>query len=699
MTKFKSAVIFAFAIILMSSLFYIPLMDKAFALSQPSVKVDPDVISQYGSYEISFITGRSLYKDSDKIIIYFPEGTVLPCGCTGVAWKAVDFTVNGVNVDTSPTASSTDRSATITVPLTIASGSNVIIDIKPAATIKNPPDIGYYTLSVATTQEDTFIKSKPYYIGYSTVSTPIVSVSPSYANVKSDINVTFKTGVLGTLLKGERVIIQFPDGFNVPPSISTFFILVNGQRVSDSQYYPRTNGNFVSVPVPSNIQANSVCKIEFLVRAGIENPVTPGEYTLKVYTDEEKTPVESNKFIISPKPKAFTNIIILPDEIPDGKNGYYIHPVTVMLVGISNIGANVTVHYSVDNGAWKKSNGNSVTIIFNNGSHVLKYYSTDTNGFKEAEKAKEFKIDTTIPNIILTQPKSNNITVSVLNYEIKGVVENIDNDTVLSINGQEIPIDGDGDFSEAVQLNEGVNKFTLLAEDKAGNDSRIVITINVSTVIPKLTIVSPMNWQEVREDNIVVSGKVDILNSTVTVNKQSVSLNNDGSFSYNLSLANEEKGSIPVKIVATAKESGLSTTKTIVIIYNPKPKEIVVKLQIGVNTASVSEEDISLDTPPFIDPTTNRTLVPLRFISEAFGADVQWDDLTRSVIVKLNDKEIKLQIGNTQASVNGEIVSLDQPPVIKNDRTMVPIRFISESLGADVQWNGDTKTITITYTP
>jgi len=78
--------------------------------------------------------------------------------------------------------------------------------------------------------------------------------------------------------------------------------------------------------------------------------------------------------------------------------------------------------------------------------------------------------------------------------------------------------------------------------------------------------------------------------------------------------------------------------------------------------------------------------VPIRFISEAFGADVQWDDFSKTVTVTINDKIVKLQVGNNQATVDGNTVSLDQSPVIIDARTFVPIRFISEALGLSVYW-------------
>lgn len=90
--------------------------------------------------------------------------------------------------------------------------------------------------------------------------------------------------------------------------------------------------------------------------------------------------------------------------------------------------------------------------------------------------------------------------------------------------------------------------------------------------------------------------------------------------------------------------------------------------------------------PPTI--INSRTMVPLRFIGEALGADFQWDGTTRTVTFKLEGKEVKLVADQTGPG-------LDTPPTILEGRTMVPVRYISESLGAQVMWFPSTKVVSI----
>lgn len=103
---------------------------------------------------------------------------------------------------------------------------------------------------------------------------------------------------------------------------------------------------------------------------------------------------------------------------------------------------------------------------------------------------------------------------------------------------------------------------------------------------------------------------------------------------------------------------------------------------------------VIFDVPPIIK--NGRTLVPFRKIFEALGAEVGWFEQTRTVTGIRGATEVKLTIGSTLATVNGVQNILDVPAEIMDGRTIVPARFISESLGADVQWVAATRTVLIT---
>ena len=98
-------------------------------------------------------------------------------------------------------------------------------------------------------------------------------------------------------------------------------------------------------------------------------------------------------------------------------------------------------------------------------------------------------------------------------------------------------------------------------------------------------------------------------------------------------------------------------------------------------------------TPIIID---DRVLVPFRAIFEAFGAEVDWDEETQTVTAAMEDRYIILQIGKPEIQISSDIAPLDVPPVLVNDRTLVPVRAVSEGLGADVQWDEEQNLVLIT---
>lgn len=102
------------------------------------------------------------------------------------------------------------------------------------------------------------------------------------------------------------------------------------------------------------------------------------------------------------------------------------------------------------------------------------------------------------------------------------------------------------------------------------------------------------------------------------------------------------------------------------------------------------------DAAPYI--YQGRTMIPARMVSESLGATVAWDDKSRVVTITKGTDVITLTIDKTQAYKAGKVITLDVPARITNNRTYVPLRFISEALGSSVAWDDKTRTVTITTT-
>lgn len=91
----------------------------------------------------------------------------------------------------------------------------------------------------------------------------------------------------------------------------------------------------------------------------------------------------------------------------------------------------------------------------------------------------------------------------------------------------------------------------------------------------------------------------------------------------------------------------------------------------------------------------DRTLAPIRAVTEALGCEVNWDEATKTIFIIKDNITIAMQIDNENAFVNGETIQLDVAPEIVDDRTLVPMRFISEALNLNVDWDEESQTIII----
>ncbi|WP_311561744.1 copper amine oxidase N-terminal domain-containing protein, partial [Peptoniphilus duerdenii] len=133
----------------------------------------------------------------------------------------------------------------------------------------------------------------------------------------------------------------------------------------------------------------------------------------------------------------------------------------------------------------------------------------------------------------------------------------------------------------------------------------------------------------------------------------------------------------------------------------PAEIKMVTKLVIGSKTLVVTvngvQKEVAMDVEPFI--SNNRTMLPIRFVAEALGFKVEWDDPTRTVILTDKDTVVKIPVDTNQIIVNGTVFESDVKPILKSNRTMLPIANIARALGLvdgkDIIWDGTTKEVII----
>ena len=156
---------------------------------------------------------------------------------------------------------------------------------------------------------------------------------------------------------------------------------------------------------------------------------------------------------------------------------------------------------------------------------------------------------------------------------------------------------------------------------------------------------------------------------------------------------------LPKTILVTASDK--ASNKTELTVETTLQEKIIIKLFIGKSIIIVNDKTSPLDSSPYLDKNSGRTMVPLRAIAESIGAVVSFDPKTQRIDITKETTSIQLWIGKPKALVNGAEVDIDSDkpvsPVIIQGRTFLPLRFTGETLGFKVDWDASTQRITLTY--
>ena len=163
------------------------------------------------------------------------------------------------------------------------------------------------------------------------------------------------------------------------------------------------------------------------------------------------------------------------------------------------------------------------------------------------------------------------------------------------------------------------------------------------------------------------------------VNTDDYGYDYNGLFKYKEYVCNDSY----VEVVTQARDQDDSTTNRKIVIT------------IGATTMAVGTETITLDTPAYIN-AENYTELPLRAVSEAFGATVNWDDASRTVTIMMGQRIVSMTIGSKTMYINGTPVAMNTAPEITNERTFVPVRDLANALGiSKIDWNEASATVTL----
>lgn len=124
-------------------------------------------------------------------------------------------------------------------------------------------------------------------------------------------------------------------------------------------------------------------------------------------------------------------------------------------------------------------------------------------------------------------------------------------------------------------------------------------------------------------------------------------------------------------------------------------KSAIITLNIDQPTIYVNNEPKQIPAPPMM--IENTTMIPIREVIEGLGGTVEWDEENQQVIIHLDDTVLSLSIGKTESELNGTKDQIETAPQMINDKTYMPLRYICESIGANVFWEEQVQKISITY--
>jgi hypothetical protein len=368
--------------------------------------------------------------------------------------------------------------------------------------------------------------------------------------------------------------------------------------------------------------------------------------------------------------------------MPDGQHGFYRARPTVTLTAQSAVDTQPVISYHFD------TNADSIygvqPLVAPEGTHTLTYYATDRLGNRSETGTVTIAVDSIAPVIALTSPRDGEMLNSA-SFVVQGTV---DVGSTLQINGQGTAVDATGSFAAPVTIQGTSATIVVDATDLAGNAAHKTVSVSIDKTPPTLTVSQPVNFQKIQRLPIVVTGKTEA-GATVTVQGAAATVLADGSFEYPIASATD--GPLTVTVVARDGAGNTATRTIILSVLSTK----LVQMQVGAKSALVNGQSVALQVAPVVRNGT--TLVPLRFVAETFGITPVWDGVFRIIDLPLGTRTVRLQIGQRFAAVDGTRVSLDAAPVILSGVTMVPLRFIADTLGADTQWEPATRTIVIVY--
>ncbi|MCE5223486.1 copper amine oxidase N-terminal domain-containing protein [bacterium] len=663
-------------------------------------------------FKIGF-TGEMTFSNGNYYIV-FPTQTILPSQTAVYSYDMIS--INGYPVLKKPLW--VDKTLILPVVRAVKPGDEVIITIDDRFGIQNPFQTGQYRLEVYTSEELKKVLSEPYDILLSEY--PVrVEVNPSESKQISALQITY-LHEQETLPSESPIGIFFPEGFHVPAAIWEGHVRINGKAPLEIKCYE----NIVSIITPMAFEKNQVVQIDFVGDIGIRNPDEPGNYQFSVYYKATDKRYFSDAVLIKEPTLEITGITLSNPN--SGEKATYKIAVSFHPDRIPQTGEVVKIKLAfletIIEWIGKEPTEAKTIITLENiqnpdpGSYDL----TVLYGSEKADSPYKIMILPPLPKteIQFTGGKELKngwfVEVPFIHFSCDDPEAKI----FYEYNSRQSIVQN----HERIQpqlLDTGffVRKIVFWSEGVYGKENAQEYEFKVDLLAPVFEVNSPASKHtDWLLNHIVITGNITmfkmehylqdrlVLDTNLTINGVPAPVNEeDGSFSYDLSL-NEGENIINIIV---EDEAGLDSKKRytiqvdsvapVIVLNSPDIKKVWMNrvLQVSGRTepnalllingeVTLVEEDGSFIKEIRLDKMGKYELV----ISVQ---DAMQNTFTKSYEFWYGYTLI-LVIGSNKGSVNSQIQELPVAPMIQKGRTLIPFRFIGESIGIRVGYETDPKT-------
>jgi uncharacterized protein YfaP (DUF2135 family) len=661
----------------------------------PTVTVSPNVTGVRATYVIEFDLTAALEQfQSITVQFHGPSPTVLPCTPCNQKIDLNYVSVNGVKPVQEVIGNSLVGSIQLRAPAALAAGSHVRLVFDEGARIGNPVMVGTYWVEVWTESDPLHVQSQTYLIGESQLETPVVTPDNDVAGASTGYLVTLVTGGRGELVEGkDAVILTFPSAIVLPAVPVASQVTVDGVQAS---VVTRVQGlNALSVTMPVSVGSRASLTITLLAGLGLANPSQRGEYRLRVRTTAEPVDVQSEPFAVVDRPAVAVTLSAEPGT-PDGRNGWYVHAPIIALRGESNVAGTVAIVYGIDTAP---TLGYTGPITIPDGMHTLRYVASNAQaGVAGDEQRVAYKVALAGPNVVVAGEPTQLVSDPSYEVK-GTVQAHPAPVAAVDVQGKETHVLADGSFSERVTLLEGSNEIEVVSRDEAGQATFVRRIIVLDTVPPALTVSAPRLWEEVASARVIVQGRVELGCTLDVAGVRVADVGTDGSFAVPVALTpgkntvvvSAQDSARNVRHVTIVVISKPERTHEVVL--------TVGSTSMSVDGVSQTVDPGRSTTPVIVRGRTMVPISSImnavggRAAWDAASRTVTLTLDTNTIVLtigktaaRVNDREVRIDPQDPSVV-----------PVIQNGRTMLPLRFVGESFGASVVWDSVLRRVTVVF--